>query len=43
MHDNVRAQPAEIMDEVEGEAVVIVDQDEHGAPYLPVFVAGSGS
>src|SRR5882724_2562705 len=29
MHDNLRPQLAEIMDEVEGEAVVVVDQDNH--------------
>ena len=31
MHGDLRAQPAEIVDEVEGEAVVVVDQDDHGA------------
>ena len=30
MHDDVRPQPAEIVEQVEGEAVVIVDQDDHG-------------
>ena len=30
MHDDVRPQPAQIMDQVEGEAVVIVDQNDHG-------------
>ena len=29
MHDDVRPQPAEIVEEVEGEAVVVVDQDDH--------------
>ena len=36
VHDDVGAQPAEIMDEVEGEAVVIVDEDDHS------FHPGSG-
>ena len=31
MHDDIRPQPAQVMDEVEGEAVVIVDQDDHVA------------
>ena len=36
-HRHLRAQPTQIMDQVEGEAVVIVDQDDHGAPFsLPV-------
>jgi hypothetical protein len=43
MHDNVRPQLAEIMDEVESEAVVVIDQDDHDAPFAAVFVAGSGS
>ena len=30
MHDDVRPQPAEVVEQVEGEAVVIVDQDDHG-------------
>ena len=30
MHGHVRPEPAQIMDEVEGEAVVIVDQHDHG-------------
>ena len=29
MHDDVRPKLAEVMDEVEGEAVVVVDQDNH--------------
>src|SRR5262249_41220477 len=29
MHDHVGPEPAQIVDEVEGEAVVIVDQDDH--------------
>ena len=29
MDDDVRPQPAQIMDQVEGEAVVVVDQDDH--------------
>src|SRR5439155_21418642 len=32
MHGYLRPQPAEIMDEVEGEAVVIIDQDDHRLP-----------
>jgi hypothetical protein len=31
------------MDEIESEAVVVVDQDDHRARHLPVFIAGSGS
>ena len=31
-HADVRPQPAEIVEQVEGEAVVIVDQDDHGLP-----------
>ena len=30
MHDDLRPQPAEIVEEVEGEAVVVVDQEDHG-------------
>ena len=30
MDDDVGAQPAQIVDQVEGEAVVVVDQDDHG-------------
>src|SRR5450830_1042023 len=29
MHDDVRPQPAQVMDQVEGEAVVVVDQYYH--------------
>ena len=29
MHDDVRPQPAQVMEQVEGEAVVIVDQNDH--------------
>ena len=29
MHDDLRPQLAEVVDEVEGEAVVVVDQDNH--------------
>src|SRR5664280_2596021 len=29
MHDNVRPQPAQVMEQVEGEAVVVVDQNDH--------------
>jgi hypothetical protein len=32
MHDNVGPQPAKIMEKVEGEAVVVVDQDDHVSP-----------
>src|SRR5262249_17861139 len=31
--DDVRPQPAEIMVQVEGEAVVVVDQDDHSRPF----------
>jgi hypothetical protein len=37
MDNHVCPQPAEIVEQVEGEAVVIVDQDDHG------FGARSGS
>ena len=37
MHDNIRSQPAEIMDEVEREAVVVIDQDDHDAPFAARF------
>jgi hypothetical protein len=37
MHGHVGAEPAQVMDEVEGEAVVVVDQDDHG------FIARSRS
>jgi hypothetical protein len=30
MHGNLRAQLAQVVDEVEREAVVVVDQDDHG-------------
>ena len=33
MHGHVRPKPAQVMDEVEGEAVVVVDQHDH-APFL---------
>src|ERR1700690_612299 len=29
MHDDVRPQPAQVMEQVEGEAVVVVDQNDH--------------
>ena len=29
VHSDIRSQPAQVMDQVEGEAVVIVDQDDH--------------
>ena len=37
MHDDVRPQPAQIVDEVEGEAVVVVDQRDWimASPYRP--------
>ena len=34
MHSHVRPQPAQIVEQVEGEAVVIVDQHDHGAAVL---------
>src|SRR3954467_14166521 len=39
MHDDVRPQLAEVMDEIEGEAVVIVDEDNHapGQRFRPVL------
>ncbi len=37
MHDHVRPQPAEVVDEVEGEAVVVVDQDDHDGRFLSTF------
>ena len=35
MHDHVRAQLAEEVDEVEGEAVVVIDQDDHAVIAVP--------
>jgi hypothetical protein len=32
MHNHLRAQFTKIVKQVEGEAVVIVDQDDHGSP-----------
>src|SRR5262245_44363957 len=37
MHDNVCAQPSQIMEKVEGEAVIIVDQDDHVPPLWQGF------
>src|SRR5262249_51907976 len=37
MHDNVGPQPAKIMEKVEGEAIGIVDQDDHVSPLYQVF------
>jgi hypothetical protein len=47
VNGDLRAEPAQIMDEVEGETVVVVDEDDHVAPIeLPrrgVKRAGGGS
>src|ERR1035437_8829034 len=32
MHDDVRPQPAQVMEQVDGEAVVVVDQNDHVCP-----------
>src|SRR5262249_30564383 len=42
MHSDLRPQPAEIMDEVEGEAVVIIDQDDHFPPRSVRVLVGGG-
>jgi hypothetical protein len=31
MHDDVRPQPAKVVEQVEGEAVIVVDQNDHGS------------
>src|SRR5690242_19031198 len=40
MDGDVGSQPAQIMEQVESEAVVIVDQDQHAAHRLPVYRRG---
>src|SRR5512139_1989278 len=40
MHGNVGLQPCQIMEEVEGEAVVIVDEDDHVPPCCQGFTVG---
>ena len=45
MHDDLRPQSTEIVEQVEGEAVVIVDQNDHARPFscpLKVLDASSG-
>src|SRR5262245_21546664 len=37
VHDDIRPQPAKIVEEVEGEAIVIVDQDDHVSPLYQGF------
>src|SRR5262245_13006660 len=37
VHDDVRAEPSQIVEEVEGEAVIIVDQDDHVPPLCQGF------
>ncbi len=37
MHSHVRSEPAQVMEQVEGEAVVIVDQQDHGPPFCCVL------
>jgi hypothetical protein len=37
MHGNVSPEPAQVMDEVEGEAVVVVDQQDHEPVSLAHF------
>jgi hypothetical protein len=32
MDDNIRPQPSQIVEEVKGEAVIVVDQDDHVPP-----------
>jgi hypothetical protein len=29
VHDHIHPQPAQVVEQVEGEAVVVVDQDDH--------------
>ena len=41
MHGHLRPEPAQVVDEVEGEAVVVVDQQDHGS--LAVSLAHFGS
>src|SRR5262249_49999920 len=41
VHNNVGPQPAKIMEKVEGEAVVIVDQDDHVSPLQQGFTVPS--
>ena len=44
MNDDIRPQPAQIVEQVEGEAVVIVDQDDHVLlALLKVLDAGAGT
>jgi hypothetical protein len=37
MHGNIGPEPAQIMEQVEGKAVVIVDQQDHGRPFWCVL------
>src|SRR5512144_86102 len=42
MHGDVRSKPSQIVEEIEGEAVVIVDEDDHVSPCLQGFTVGLG-
>src|SRR6186997_14377 len=42
MHGNVRPKPSQIVEEIEGEAVVVVDKDDHVPPCLQGFTVGLG-
>src|SRR4029078_4813005 len=42
MHGDVRSKPSQIMEEIEGEAVVVVDEDDHVPPCLQGFTVGLG-
>src|SRR5262245_17855490 len=37
MHDDIRPKPSQIVEEIEGEAVVIVDEDDHVPPCFQGF------
>src|SRR5262245_19171192 len=37
VHDNIGAQPSQIVEKVEGEAVIVVDQDDHVPPLWQGF------
>src|SRR6186713_3358872 len=40
MHGNVRPKPSQIVEEIEREAVVVVDEDDHVPPCLQGFTVG---
>jgi len=42
MDDNVSPEPSQIVDEVEGEAIVVIDQNDHVAPVGKVYGAPLG-